>query len=53
MSEFHISRLFKKATGFSPSRHLVCQRIARAQQLFWGERISALSGSVLRLAIRA
>lgn len=33
MSEFHFSRLFKKATGVSPSRHLIRQRIARAQQL--------------------
>jgi AraC family transcriptional regulator len=33
MSEFHFSRLFKKATGLSPSRHFIRQRIARAQQL--------------------
>lgn len=33
MSEFHFSRLFKKATGISPSRHLIRQRISRAQQL--------------------
>ncbi|SCY92550.1 Cupin [Paracoccus tibetensis] len=31
MSEFHFSRLFKKATGMSPSRYLIRQRIARAQ----------------------
>ncbi|MEH6721619.1 MAG: helix-turn-helix domain-containing protein [Aurantimonas endophytica] len=33
MSAFHFSRLFKKATGLSPSRHLIRQRIAKAQQL--------------------
>ncbi|MCF6369699.1 helix-turn-helix domain-containing protein [Rhizobium halophilum] len=33
MSEFHFSRLFKKATGFSPSRYFIRQRVARAQQL--------------------
>ena len=33
MSEFHFSRLFKKATGLSPSRYFIRQRIARAQQL--------------------
>lgn len=33
MSEFHFSRLFKKATGLSPSRYLIRQRVAKAQQL--------------------
>lgn len=33
MSEFHFSRLFKKATGLSPSRYFIRQRIAKAQQL--------------------
>ncbi|MCF6371206.1 AraC family transcriptional regulator [Rhizobium halophilum] len=33
MSEFHFSRLFKKATGLSPSRYFIRQRVARAQQL--------------------
>ncbi len=33
MSEFHFSRLFKKATGLSPSQHFIKQRVARAQQL--------------------
>lgn len=33
MSPFHFSRLFKKATGLSPSRHFIRQRMARAQQL--------------------
>ncbi|POH33725.1 AraC family transcriptional regulator [Sinorhizobium americanum] len=33
MSEFHFSRLFKKATGLSPSRYFIRQRIARAQLL--------------------
>jgi AraC family transcriptional regulator len=33
MSEFHFSRLFKKATGVSPSRYFIRQRIARAQAL--------------------
>jgi len=33
MSAFHFSRLFKKATGLSPSRYFIRQRIAKAQQL--------------------
>lgn len=33
MSAFHFSRLFKKATGMSPSRHFIRQRMVRAQQL--------------------
>ena len=33
MSEFHFSRLFKKATGLSPSRYFIRQRVARAKQL--------------------
>jgi AraC family transcriptional regulator len=33
MSEFHFSRLFKKATGLSPSRYFIRQRIAQAQLL--------------------
>ncbi|KWT81314.1 helix-turn-helix domain-containing protein (plasmid) [Agrobacterium radiobacter] len=33
MSEFHFSRLFKKATGLSPSRYFIRQRVARAQLL--------------------
>lgn len=33
MSEFHFSRLFKKATGVSPSRYFIRQRVARAQLL--------------------
>jgi len=33
MSEFHFSRLFKKATGLSPSRYFIGKRVERAQQL--------------------
>lgn len=33
MSAFHFSRLFKKATGLSPSHYFIRQRIARARQL--------------------
>lgn len=33
MSEFHFSRLFKKATSLSPSRYLIRRRVAKAQQL--------------------
>ncbi len=33
MSAFHFSRLFKKATGLSPSHYFIRQRITRAQQL--------------------
>ncbi|WP_280171662.1 helix-turn-helix domain-containing protein [Agrobacterium pusense] len=33
MSEFHFSRLFKKATGLSPSRYFIRQRIDRARLL--------------------
>lgn len=33
MSEFHFSRLFKKATGLTPSLYFIRQRVAKAQQL--------------------
>jgi AraC family transcriptional regulator len=33
MSEFHFSRLFKRAMGLSPSHHFIRQRIAKAQRL--------------------
>ena len=33
ISAFHFSRLFKKATGLSPSHYFIRQRIAKAQQL--------------------
>lgn len=33
ISEFHFSRLFKKATGLSPSVYFIRQRVAKAQQL--------------------
>ncbi|HEY0944358.1 MAG TPA: AraC family transcriptional regulator [Opitutaceae bacterium] len=33
MSEFHFSRVFKKATGFSPSRYFIRLRMARARRL--------------------
>jgi AraC family transcriptional regulator len=33
MSEFHFSRLFKKATGLSPSNFFIKRRVAKAQQL--------------------
>lgn len=33
MSPFHFSRLFKKATGMSPSRHYIRQRVTHAQRL--------------------
>ncbi|MBY5466980.1 helix-turn-helix domain-containing protein [Rhizobium leguminosarum] len=33
MSAYHFSRLFKKATGLSPSHYFIRQRIAKAQQL--------------------
>jgi AraC family transcriptional regulator len=33
MSEFHFSRLFKRATGLSPSLYFIRQRVAKAQQL--------------------
>ena len=33
MSAFHFSRLFKTATGLSPSRYFIRRRIARARQL--------------------
>jgi AraC family transcriptional regulator len=33
MSEFHFSRLFKKAMGFSPSQQFIRQRVAKAQRL--------------------
>jgi AraC family transcriptional regulator len=33
MSAFHFSRLFKKATGLSPSRYFIRQRIVQAQLL--------------------
>lgn len=33
MSEYHFSRLFKKATGHSPSQYFIRMRMARARQL--------------------
>lgn len=33
MSAFHFSRLFKKATGLSPSQYFIRQRIEKAKQL--------------------
>ncbi|PDT49886.1 AraC family transcriptional regulator [Sinorhizobium fredii] len=33
MSEFHFSRLFKQATGLSPSHYFIRQRVAKAQRL--------------------
>ncbi|MEW9307344.1 helix-turn-helix domain-containing protein [Labrys neptuniae] len=33
MSGFHFSRLFKRATGLSPSLYVIRQRVAKAQQL--------------------
>lgn len=33
MSEFHFSRLFKKATGLAPSHYFIRQRVTKAQQL--------------------
>ncbi len=33
ISEFHFSRLFKKATGLPPSHYFIRQRVARAQRL--------------------
>lgn len=33
MSEFHFSRLFKKATGLSPSRYFIRQRVEKARLL--------------------
>jgi AraC family transcriptional regulator len=33
LSEFHFSRLFKKATGFSPSRYFIRLRMAKACRL--------------------
>lgn len=33
MSEYHFSRLFKKATGYSPSQFFIRMRMARARQL--------------------
>jgi AraC family transcriptional regulator len=33
ISEFHFSRLFKRATGLPPSHYFIRQRVAKAQQL--------------------
>lgn len=33
MSEFHLSRTFKRATGFSPSRYFIRLRMEKARQL--------------------
>lgn len=46
VSEFHFSRLFKKATGISPSRHLIRQRIIKAQQL-----LQEMDLSIIRVGI--
>ena len=52
MSEFHFSRLFKKATGLSPSHYFIRQRIAKAQQLLQETGTSIIEIGI-RSAIRA
>jgi AraC family transcriptional regulator len=47
MSEFHFSRLFKKATGVSPSRHFIRQRIAHAQRLLQETDLSIIRVAVM------
>ncbi len=42
MSKFHFSRLFKKATSFSPSHYFIRQRVAKAQQLLMETDISII-----------
>ena len=33
MSAFHFSRMFKRATGYSPHQYVILQRMARAREL--------------------
>jgi AraC family transcriptional regulator len=42
MSEFHFSRLFKKATGLSPSQFFIKKRLAKAQQLLLETELSII-----------
>ena len=42
MSEFHFSRLFKKATGLSPSQFFIKRRVAKAQQLLLETEMSII-----------
>lgn len=42
MSPFHFSRLFKKATGLSPSHYFIRQRITKAQQLLQETDVSII-----------
>lgn len=42
MSKFHFSRLFRKATSFSPSHYFIRQRVAKAQQLLMETDISII-----------
>ena len=46
MSAFHFSRLFKKATGLSPSLYFIRQRVAKAQQLLQETDISIIEISM-------
>jgi AraC family transcriptional regulator len=46
MSAFHFSRLFKKATGLSPSLHFIRQRVAKAQQL-----LQETDGSIIEIGM--
>ncbi len=42
MSEFHFSRLFKKATGLSPSQFFIKRRLEKAQQLLLETEMSII-----------
>lgn len=42
LSEYHFSRLFKRATGLSPSRYFIRLRMARARQLLLDTQLSII-----------
>jgi AraC family transcriptional regulator len=47
MSEFHFSRLFKKAVGVSPSRYFIRQRIRQAQRLLQETELSIIRVGIM------
>ena len=40
MSQYRFARGFKKATGFSPHKYLILQRIERAENLLHQDKLS-------------
>lgn len=46
MSEYHFSRLFKRATGHSPSQYFIKLRMTKAKQLLLETEISVIDAGL-------